>query len=212
MKKLDRRIARTRRALSAALVELILAQGYDRLTVKEITERADVGYPTFYRHYASIDALLADVLMTELRVLKTAIEQADTPYGEAVAKYSHISRNPDIYRVYMKLPQDNEMRKMVTNELTNWFLERFRARESTSVPFELAMDHVLDACQMLQRWYLDNLEKYSAEDFAQIHSDLLLRSTTAVAIAPREDWLSRFSAPESQGSIEHERAPVNSIG
>jgi AcrR family transcriptional regulator len=54
----DRRIRRTRRTLSQALIALILEKGYDRVTVQDILDRADVGRSTFYTHFRDKEALL----------------------------------------------------------------------------------------------------------------------------------------------------------
>jgi AcrR family transcriptional regulator len=58
MTELDRRIRRTRRTLSEALIALILEKGYDRVTVQDILDRADVGRSTFYAHFRDKEALL----------------------------------------------------------------------------------------------------------------------------------------------------------
>ena len=58
MRSSDRRVRRTDQALVRALIELILERGFDALTVSEITERADVGRSTFYKHYADKEDLL----------------------------------------------------------------------------------------------------------------------------------------------------------
>ena len=54
----DRRVRRTRQLLRDALMELTLERGYDRVTVQQILERADVGRSTFYTHYRDKDDLL----------------------------------------------------------------------------------------------------------------------------------------------------------
>lgn len=57
----DRRVQRTRRLLSRALVELIVEKGgYEKVTVQDILDRADVGRSTFYAHYENKDVLLVD--------------------------------------------------------------------------------------------------------------------------------------------------------
>jgi AcrR family transcriptional regulator len=53
----DRRVRRTRTLLHTALIELIHERGYDRVTVQDILDRADVGRSTFYHHYQSKDEL-----------------------------------------------------------------------------------------------------------------------------------------------------------
>ena len=67
--KIDRRARRTRTLLRGALVELILERGYDRVTVQDILDRADVGRSTFYNHYPSKD----DLLLSHLHELDDAV-------------------------------------------------------------------------------------------------------------------------------------------
>ncbi|KAB2916447.1 MAG: TetR/AcrR family transcriptional regulator [Bacteroidetes bacterium] len=57
LRKDDRRIIRTKRALAQALSELIVEKGYEAITVQDITDRANVGRSTFYAHYESKDEL-----------------------------------------------------------------------------------------------------------------------------------------------------------
>ena len=60
MKKNDRRVNRTRRALQEALQELITEKGYEAVTVEEITGRANLGRTTFYLHYRDKEDLLLE--------------------------------------------------------------------------------------------------------------------------------------------------------
>jgi AcrR family transcriptional regulator len=56
--KLDRRVRRTREALHAALMALIIEKGFDAITVQDIIDEADVGRTTFYEHFTGKEALL----------------------------------------------------------------------------------------------------------------------------------------------------------
>jgi AcrR family transcriptional regulator len=58
--RVDRRVRKTKRQLSEALLQLILEKGYEHVTVEDILRRADVGRSTFYTHYESKDMLLVD--------------------------------------------------------------------------------------------------------------------------------------------------------
>ena len=62
MNTADLRVQRTRRLLREALIELVSSQGYESITIRDITQRAQVGYKTFYRHYTSKEALLQTIL------------------------------------------------------------------------------------------------------------------------------------------------------
>lgn len=54
----DRRVRRTKRRLKAALHELIDERGYEAITIRDLTDRADVGRSTFYAHFGSKEDLL----------------------------------------------------------------------------------------------------------------------------------------------------------
>ena len=56
--KPDRRVRRTRELLRGALLSLIIEKGYERVTVQDILDRADVGRSTFYAHYRDKEELL----------------------------------------------------------------------------------------------------------------------------------------------------------
>lgn len=57
-KKIDRRILRTRKILLEALMGLICERGYEAVSVKEITDKANVGRSTFYAHFENKEQLL----------------------------------------------------------------------------------------------------------------------------------------------------------
>ena len=64
----DRRVRRTRQLLRDALMELTLERGYDRITVQDILDRADIGRSTFYSHYRDKD----DLMVSEFEALHPA--------------------------------------------------------------------------------------------------------------------------------------------
>ena len=57
----DRRTLRRRRALGAALVDLMVAHSFDDISVQQLLDRAKVGRATFYAHFRNKhDLLLGD--------------------------------------------------------------------------------------------------------------------------------------------------------
>lgn len=56
--KPDRRIQRTRKLMQNALVTLIAEKGYEKVTIQDIIDRANVGRSTFYAHYHDKEDLL----------------------------------------------------------------------------------------------------------------------------------------------------------
>lgn len=57
----DRRIRRTQRLLKESLVELMAEKKFKDITIKDITERADLNRGTFYLHYTDTYGLLVSM-------------------------------------------------------------------------------------------------------------------------------------------------------
>ena len=100
----DRRARRTRNALRSAFVALVLERGYDRLTVEDITERADVARPTFYAHYAHKEDLLTSVFTDLIDDLAGRLVFESGPWTVVRTTlveelYRHADEFRDIYRV-----------------------------------------------------------------------------------------------------------------
>ena len=75
----DTRVVRTKAALREAMAALLAERSLDAITVRAIAAKADIGYATFFRHYADKEALLADmadVLIVEfLQQVRPLLEQ-----------------------------------------------------------------------------------------------------------------------------------------
>ena len=55
----DLRVQRTLQNIDTAFKEMILEMDYEKITVKELSNRAKINKKTFYSHYSSLDELLA---------------------------------------------------------------------------------------------------------------------------------------------------------
>lgn len=56
------RTAHTRQQLREALVALVVQQGYESVTARQIAAEAGVSYKTLYRHFSNKEELLFDIL------------------------------------------------------------------------------------------------------------------------------------------------------
>ena len=57
----DLRVRKTREAIHNTFKSMICEMDYDQITIKELTERAQINRKTFYLHYNSLDDLLAEL-------------------------------------------------------------------------------------------------------------------------------------------------------
>lgn len=60
-KRPDRRQVRTRRRIREAFSSLVMEKAIDKITIKELAERADIDRKTFYLHYAGVGEVLEEV-------------------------------------------------------------------------------------------------------------------------------------------------------
>jgi len=74
--RLDRRKARTRRALIDAAVRLIAEGRGERASIAEITEEADIGFGSFYNHFDSKEQLFGTASGELLEQWGQVIDQA----------------------------------------------------------------------------------------------------------------------------------------
>ena len=58
--KIDLRVLKTKEAIKNAFKNMIIEMPYEKITIKELCERALINRKTFYLHYSSIDDLLEE--------------------------------------------------------------------------------------------------------------------------------------------------------
>jgi len=92
IKSKDRRVQRTRQLLRESLFTLIQERGFEKVSVQDIIDRANIGRATFYAHYDNKEDLLFsgfDTLRTSLRTRqRVALAGKDGGDGRLFA-YSH---------------------------------------------------------------------------------------------------------------------------
>lgn len=182
---IDPRVKRTRRLLRDALVSLILKKDFASITIKEITERAEVAYITFYRHYESLDQLLMEVLdegLTELMThIETLAKQSDTSALETEGRliFEYIEQKADLFRILLKSQSVARVRRKVVGNIATIFqkscvpLERL----GNHVTINIASNHIATSLLSLIEWWLENNMKPSPTEMGKVYKSLIIDST-----------------------------------
>ncbi|WP_324197506.1 TetR/AcrR family transcriptional regulator [Nocardia abscessus] len=127
----DRRVRRTRALLHRALIELMVERAYDRITVRDILDRADVGRSTFYAHYRDKDDLLLRSSTDYLRAAMTAA-QTDAGASELLAPvrtlFQLAADHPDIYRALLGRKSGTVLLRTTRVMVAQILAERLRDR------------------------------------------------------------------------------------
>jgi AcrR family transcriptional regulator len=183
--KVDPRVKRTRRLLRDALVSLILEKDFASITIKEITERAEVAYITFFRHYESLDQLLMEVLDEGLVELMTHIEmlakQSDTSALETEGRliFEYIGQKADLFHILLKSQSVTRVRRKVVRNIAAVFqkscvpLERL----GNQVTINMASNHIATSLLSLIEWWLENNMTPPPAEMGKVYKSLIIDST-----------------------------------
>jgi len=79
LNRTQRRASRTRKRLLDAAMAMFREKGVDATTIEDITERADVGKGTFYRHFANKEAVVVALAEDVLAGLMEQIRASERP-------------------------------------------------------------------------------------------------------------------------------------
>src|SRR5512139_3307235 len=140
----DRRVKRTHKLLQEALVGLTLEKGFEAVTIRDITDRADVGYATFFRHYPDKEALLADVLESmkdEFQSLLAPYSIVSSPEKTGTLLFEYVAKNCDLCRVLFNSTDTMSLLKPVQEIGLSESSLLFNFSNQSSVPVDIAISH-----------------------------------------------------------------------
>jgi AcrR family transcriptional regulator len=182
---MDPRVKRTRRLLRDALVSLILEKDYASISIKEVTQRAEVAYITFYRHYESLDQLLIEVLDEGLTELMTHIEtlarQSETSAleTEGTLIFEYIEQKADLFRILLKSQSVIRIRKKVVRNIAGIFQKSCLPLATSGSPLTIAVtsNHIATSLLALIEWWLENKMKPAPSQMGKVYKSLIIDST-----------------------------------
>lgn len=182
MDKTDRRIRRTRRLLGEALIELLQSRSFDALTIRDITDTADIGYATFFRHYSGKEELLSEQLALIIRDLESRAGDRGEEYfrREGTRFFEYIGENELLFRGFLGRHAGSEVRRTLKDTLSNIirpYVERHIKGVELRVPVEIAINHIAAAALELAAWWLENNQPYLPNDMGVYYERLVIQAT-----------------------------------
>jgi AcrR family transcriptional regulator len=190
METTDRRVRKTRQQLGDALVFLILEKGYDAITIKDITDRADVAHATFYRHYRDKDELLARKLEEVVQEIEALTRDPSLQDAEGYLIFKHALENGPLYRILLSSPGTTRVRKRIQETIATNVLRTCKPLRSARrgiIPPQAAANHIAGSMLLLIEWWLDQSMPYPPHQMAKIYQQLITGATVnAVLISVQE--------------------------
>ena len=172
----DLRVRRTRRLLANALVELTLERPFDTVTVRDLTDRANIGYATFFRHYSGKEELLRAMLQEVLAELLDLLEPhlGENPSQAALVVFRHAQQNADLYRLLLRTGHSIDLLPEAVRVGVQSIRRGYGGRTDSRVPFEVAAQHLVRSFVNLIDWWLENDLPYSAERMGEIYTEIIV--------------------------------------
>lgn len=168
-------MVRTRETLRKALLALLEQKPFDQITIRDITERAGVGYATFFRHYAERWALLNDLVADEIRdLIALAVPTLRPIDTRAVSRVlcNYVDQHRRLWTGLLTGGSAGTMRDEFIRQAK--LLPPMRSRTSGWLPADLGVVYAISALFEVLAWWLQRRRDYNVEQVAEILDRLII--------------------------------------
>ena len=178
-KKVDRRIAKTKKAIYRAFAELLSEKNINDITIKDIADKADINRKTFYNYYNGIYDLTGEIENSIIDSFEQVLRNTNinellhNPYSMFEALTRIINSNLDFYQHLISIESNSNLVSKLFKSL------KTRAKEVISqytLLDDATLDIVLDSVvsgmfTVFQHWFNSSRE-HSIDDLAKIVATL----------------------------------------
>jgi AcrR family transcriptional regulator len=184
----DRRSRRSRRLIVDALLALLREKRYDRITVQEIIERADVGRTTFYAQFRNKD----EVLESELERVFGLLHEQQLAFAEeepadhllpALGLFQHIQETQSFYPALIHGLATDPHYQAVHRLLRDRAAQQLAlagGSHTLAVPPEIIADYLAGTLLTLVHWWLDHGSPYTPEQMEAFFLQLAMPGVRAL--------------------------------
>lgn len=179
----DLRVQKTMEAIQSTFKQLLCEKPYDKITVKELCERARINKKTFYRYYETLDFLLAELEGTYMDAYIRRTSGLRIPQDiEAITREFCLfsSEQDEVYERITCSPAFSHIQQTMTaGVMTARRLDRVALDGMPQGEAGLLLTFVTTtALELYRRWVADG-KLVPAERFADIACDLVCRGAEA---------------------------------
>lgn len=178
-KKVDRRVRKTKKLLLNALVDLMSVKKVNKITVKELTELADINRSTFYLYYDDMFDMVDKVESEIIQNFSLAFEEfsnKDATYENTVSFFTYL---------FEFVKNNSAMCKILLGPDGEYsFIEKFKSAIIDSQPslkdtnkkkrHEFFMPFIVSgSIGSIQKWLEDDMSS-STEDMAEFITGMIV--------------------------------------
>lgn len=183
---MDRRQRKTRAAIFEALISLLNEKSFEKITVGEIIERADIGRATFYAHFETKDFLLRELChelfchvfdcMQKEQPDHNHIFSCNAPDSVFLHLFEHLEKN-DNHILDLLSCRSNELflsyfKSGLVRIISNHSLTLKKSR-ADSLPPDFVANYIASAFVETAKWWIENSMNESPEEINRYFSALI---------------------------------------
>ncbi len=216
-RKMDRRVQRTRKLLRDALMNLIMEDGYDAISIQDITEKANLGRATFYLHFKDKDELLLDVMeqfiddfMEQVPQISEAQWRLDDTKA-LVRLFDFAAEHYDLYRILIigsgGITAANQLRHSVAENIADFIKQEIdELGAKPVVPTEFIANHFAGSLLATIYWWLDSDLSYTPEEMAEMFQKVnMLDRKALMGVTPEMEDLEEDKNKKKRRPKEKEK-------
>jgi len=178
-RRMDRRVQRTRKLLRESLMDLILEEGYDAISIQDITDKANLGRATFYLHFKDKDELLLDVMdqfMADFldQVPQFSQSQWRLEEPKAITKlFDFAADHYDLYRILIigsgGITASRQLHQTIASNIKACIQKEIEDQGADPIiPTDFIANHFAGSLLATIYWWLDSDLPYAVEEMADM--------------------------------------------
>ena len=172
----------TKELLAGCFKELMQTRAFEKITIKNITDKAGLIRPTYYKHFQDKYEILEWIFMNEIGDRTTALI-GDNRFFEALLILCRgLESDKTYYRKAFRISGPNSFRDVLTGYIYDTFLKIARKYHlkldrsySYLTPELTARFYMNGLVSLLEDWIFDD-KACSAEEFCRTYQYLLMNS------------------------------------
>ena len=188
----DRRVRKTRRQLRECLITLLKEKKVQDITVRELTDMADLNRGTFYLHYKDVFDLLEKTeaeLQEDFNQLVCKHDAVDLKQRPSVIFneiYSLVYDNADLIEILLGENGDlnfvNRLKQLIREKCLNDWMEVFRSGNAAA--FDAFFSFIVSGCIGLVQYWLQTGLKETPEQMAKLTEHIITKGIGVLEIDP----------------------------
>lgn len=172
--------ARTKEYITEALFRLMKLKPYDKISIKELTEKAGVGRVTFYRHFDSKDDIIIQYFSSEIPKVEVLLprepKRKEDFYEIIFVVFSRLKEQKSLFRLLQESKLEYIYMQFLNNSLTESYKKislqdiddvtaRYSAYYAAGCLFNVSMEWIRNDCKESVKFLTD---LYFEHVFAQL--------------------------------------------